>query len=69
MMLVGHMDPPDTESGIRMRLRNLHFLHDDQAPPEHFGMAVGAFQRKHQLPDSGVVDDATRSAIMAAHGC
>jgi hypothetical protein len=66
---VGHMDPPDTTSGVRMRLRNLHFLHDHAAPDEHFGLAVAAFQRANQLPDSGEVDDATRNALVSAHGC
>jgi hypothetical protein len=66
---VGHLDPPDTTSGVRMRLRNLQYLHDDVAPDAHFKLAVAAFQRTSQLPDTGVVDDATRKALVAAHGC
>ncbi len=66
---IGHMDPPDTTSGVRMRLRNLQFLHDYNAPDEYFGGALAAFQRTNELPPSGELDDATRKALVAAHGC
>jgi hypothetical protein len=66
---VGHMDPPDTEPGVRMRLRNLQYLHDHDVPDEHFACAVAAFQRARGLSDSGTVDDMTRKALVDAHGC
>ena len=66
---VGHMDPPDTPSGVRMRLRNLHYLHDDLAPEAFFQQAVSKFQDDSGLPASGIVDDATSKALVAAHGC
>jgi N-acetylmuramoyl-L-alanine amidase len=66
---VGHMDPPDTPSGVRMRLRNLHYLHDDQVPDAYFQQAVSKFQNDSGLPMTGVVDEATSKALVDAHGC
>ncbi len=73
---VGDLDPADTPSGIRMRLTSLgfyggkvagedpHVAHEDSA----LAAAVSAFQATHGLNADGVVDDATRDAIVAAHG-
>jgi hypothetical protein len=66
---VGHMDPPDTPSGVRMRLRNLHYLHDHQAPDPYMKLAVGKFQDASGLPRTGEIDDGTRNALVTAHGC
>jgi hypothetical protein len=66
---VGHLDPPDTPSGIRMRLRNLHFLHDHEVPGETLATVIASFQRSRGLPGTGAVDTATEQALVAAHGC
>ncbi|MFO0619267.1 MAG: peptidoglycan-binding domain-containing protein [Polyangiaceae bacterium] len=69
-ILVGHLDPPTEDSGIRQRLTNLG-IYRRASPSEDGGAlraAIREFQRQHSLPITGIVDDATREAIVAAHG-
>ncbi len=75
-LALGGLDPADTDSGMRMRLTGLGFYaakatgadryvaHD----PAAFSAAVSAFQRANELEPTGVVDDATRKAVVEAHG-
>ena len=73
---VGDLDPADTPSGARMRLTALGFYggrvqgedayvaHDDAT----LAAATQAFQQAQGLDASGELDDATRNALVAAHG-
>ncbi len=68
---VGHLDPIDLVSGFQGRLMNLGyytgvvgFLEDPRSR-----LAVEEFQRGSGLPVTGIVDGATKSALLAAHGC
>jgi hypothetical protein len=73
---IGHLDPPDTPSGARMRLTTLglygakmkgadaHIAHDEDALKH----AIKKFQKKKGLDETGEVDDKTRKALVDAHG-
>lgn len=66
----GHIDSIDSVSGAQSRLRNLGFYHgavDDKASDE-FTAAVKAFQADKQISETGRMDEATRAALVAAHG-
>lgn len=58
---VGHLDPIDTASGVRQRLD--HLGHDGVET----GAAIRAVQRTARLPETGILDAATRDALVAAH--
>jgi len=62
---VGNMDCINTDSGVQMRLYNLGYRCDDDGD---WGDAIKAFQQDNGLDPTGVVDDATRSALEAAYG-
>jgi hypothetical protein len=73
---IGHLDPPDTPSGARMRLTTLglygakmkgadrHVSHDKDALKH----AIKKFQKQKGLEESGEIDDTTRKALIDAHG-
>lgn len=81
-LLVGHLDPIENSSGIEARLRHLGYLvphaselfdvemphldGDDHA--ERVAFAVRAFQQDQGIEATGIVDEATRSALKRAHG-
>jgi hypothetical protein len=67
---LGHLDPPNTDAGVRQRLDNLGFDCGGDADAKGPGVqaAIRAFQRKHGLKETGVADDATRSKLEEAHG-
>lgn len=58
---VGHLDPIETESGVRQRLEHLGF----RGMPVEQG--IRAFQARQHLPVTGVVDTATRDALRTEH--
>jgi peptidoglycan hydrolase-like protein with peptidoglycan-binding domain len=69
---VGDLDPIEEPSGVRQRLRHLAFAvlpdpADDESSLDE--AAISAFQEAQGLPVTGTVDDATRAALLAAHGC
>lgn len=76
---IGHLDPVDTDSGVVQRLRHLRYLphagvHGDDDTPSDWldgalGSAIGEFQKASGLQASGTMDDDTRKALVAAHGC
>jgi hypothetical protein len=65
------LDPVDTPSGLKMRLRNLGYLHGelDRATEAEAIAAMRAFQADQALPLTDAPDDATRAALREAHGC
>ena len=65
-ILVGDLDPADTQAGLKQRLLNLGYggYHGfDDAP----GEAVAQFQKDHGLLASGVADTATLDALKDTH--
>jgi N-acetylmuramoyl-L-alanine amidase len=73
-ILVGHLDPHDTDSGVFDRLVNLGYAADhdrragDEARAGAQASALERFQRDHDLEPTGRLDDATRDALRDAHG-
>lgn len=68
---VGDMDCASEGSGLRSRLHNLGYYRDPLGPSGEGAAlreAIALFQRRHGLPDTGEIDDATRDAITEAHG-
>ncbi|HTB78097.1 MAG TPA: peptidoglycan-binding protein [Polyangiaceae bacterium] len=65
---LGHMDPEDETSGVRSRLGNLGYLDDAEAGGDSVASSVQAFQSDSGLETTGVVDDATRKALVDRHG-
>ena len=81
---LGHLDPIELESGLRARLANLGYMLPDESPLEKCAHgprtrddeegrrrlhdALLCFQKDNRLPETGVADDATREALMAAQG-
>ena len=73
---IGDLDPADTPSGARMRLTSLGFYSGKAEGADAYvghdglvlGRAVRAFQAASGLDTTGEIDDATREALVAAHG-
>ena len=67
---IGDMDPVDEPSGVRKRLQHLGFY--EQAPDADLEAAdargLVAFQRARGLPETGVLDDTTKTRLIADHG-
>jgi N-acetylmuramoyl-L-alanine amidase len=65
----GHLNPVDTISGQRARLRNLGFDPgpDSDAMTEQMAAAIVAFQHHNGLPESGEADAATRAKLQSLH--
>ncbi|HEX9982744.1 MAG TPA: peptidoglycan-binding domain-containing protein [Thermoanaerobaculia bacterium] len=66
---LGRLAPAVDDGGVIARLTNLGYLAIDEPSPEELQTAVRAFQRAAALEVTGVVDDATRQALLTAHGC
>jgi N-acetylmuramoyl-L-alanine amidase len=68
---IGDLRPATTIEGIRDRLRNLGYDVGGDEERGHVGRrtaaAIEEFQAAAGLPQSGEMDDATRSALLAAH--
>lgn len=64
---VGDLDPIDTPTGLRARLRQLGYFLGSGGPDE-VARALAAFQADHGLDVTGALDAATRAAIRDAHG-
>jgi N-acetylmuramoyl-L-alanine amidase len=75
---VGDMDPIDERSGVRMRLANLGMIPDESRASALANEssdadlveeeAIRAFQESRGLEPTGKLDDATKSALVDAHG-
>jgi hypothetical protein len=70
-LAIGHLDPVDVISGWRARLNNLGYGAGptDDADDPLVRSAVEEFQCDQELPVTGDADDATRAALLSAHGC
>jgi hypothetical protein len=69
---IGHLDPLTEPSGLTQRLVHLGYLSPRSAEggsASNLEGALRAFQRDQQLPETGVADDATLSALESEHGC
>lgn len=68
-ILVGSVDPPTEESGLRFRLANLGFYRRvaDDEDADALAGAISDFQKANSITVTGAIDDATRDAIVAAH--
>jgi N-acetylmuramoyl-L-alanine amidase len=65
---IGHLDPIDTNIGVKKRLRNIGLLPGDQFTDSNeldddAAAAIAKFQADHDLPASGQLDDATRNKL------
>jgi hypothetical protein len=75
---IGHLDPIESEEGVRQRLENLGHAGWVIAPRPHdpihewtaerMDHAVRSFQRSADLAVTGTIDDALRAALLDAHG-
>lgn len=75
---VGGLDPVEESSGVASRLAHLGYGLDaahEELREKLFGKdegrlarAIADFQRDHGLPETGLLDDATRAALKEAHG-
>ena len=67
---IGHLDPVEEEEGWGARLANLGYhtesLGDDNS--DQLRWALEEFQCDHDLPVTGVLNDATRAKLKALHG-
>jgi hypothetical protein len=69
----GNMDCIQEDSGVRMRLGNLGFYSapadaDPEALAAAMRTAILRFQRGQSMEATGILDAATRDAVLAAHG-
>jgi hypothetical protein len=60
---LGHLDPIDTELGVKQRLRQLAYQ-----PDADLAAALQRFQRDQGLTVSGEIDSATRDKLKEAYG-
>jgi type VI secretion system secreted protein VgrG len=71
---IGDMDPIDEPSGVCQRLEHLGYMlaHSDALSEEEAitreKEAIAAFQRAHGMTVTGKLDEATKTAIVQAHG-
>lgn len=67
---LGHLDPIDTVAGQQSRLINLGLYGGDADGQMNDGTtgAIGAFQKKNNLPVTGKADDQTKQALKQAFG-
>jgi shikimate kinase len=68
---IGDLDPLEETSGVRMRLEHLRYLtllDDRDVESWELARAIVAFQLDAGIEPTGSLDDATRSALRAAHG-
>jgi N-acetylmuramoyl-L-alanine amidase len=69
-LMLGHLDPHDSPSGIQQRLRALGFYFGkvDEDVGVHTQAALRRFQTKQGLDVTGEADDATVDALRDAYG-
>jgi Putative peptidoglycan binding domain len=65
---VGAMDPVEESSGLRKRLIHLGYFHDGLGGDQNVTSALKAFQAAQGIEVTGTPDEATRKALLDAHG-
>ena len=66
---IGHLDPIDTQSGLRQRLMNLGYLNSASAEPSDLRSAVATFQLGREgVEANGLVSKALLQALADEHG-
>lgn len=70
LLRVAHLDPIDTDAGVRQRLVNLRYLPESSAhvTPAQLADALRRFQQQNGLSPTGVADDDTRQKLVSANG-
>jgi N-acetylmuramoyl-L-alanine amidase len=70
LLNLGHMDPIEETAGVCKRLNNLGYPCPEEADEDSTDLAgaLQAFQRDHNLQESGRPDDATRDRLKQFHG-
>jgi hypothetical protein len=63
VLAIGHLDPADTESGVRGRLRNLGMREEADGD-----RPIEAFQEAEGLSVSGEIDPSTQDRLRERHG-
>ena len=68
---LGGLDPIDTPTGQRERLRNIgyYLVEDEDDNPLALRSAVEELQCDRGLKVTGICDGATQAALLGAHGC
>jgi hypothetical protein len=66
---LGHLDPLETVTGVKGRLRNLNYYHGeiDDKEDEVYEAAVRRFQEDYDLVIDGIVGQATRARLKQQH--
>jgi hypothetical protein len=66
---IGHLDPIDTNSGVKQRLNNLGFPcgSEDDELDDDTRAALQKFQNQHHLEVTGEADDATKAKLGELH--
>jgi len=69
-LCLGQLNPMDTVSGIKQRLANLNFNIGDTSEDQTaaYIRAIGAFQRKYGLEETGELNEQTRQKLKDVHG-
>lgn len=70
VLRVAHLDPVDTDEGVRQRLTNLRYLPEDATlvSDEQLAAALCQFQRRAGLEETGTPNDETRERLVSEHG-
>lgn len=68
---IGHLHPPDEESGAMLRLANLGYLRPTQSElePLELRSAIEEFQCDQELTVDGELSSATVDKLREVHGC
>ena len=73
-VLIGHLDPMGTPTGLGGRLQNLGLLTEDwrgasaERRDSLFAQGLRSLQRSRGLAETGELDEPTRAALAEAHG-
>ncbi len=69
-LMLGHLDPIGEISGVQARLMNLNLYIGEVngETNDETGLAIREFQRRHDLEETGEMNDETRSRLEEVHG-
>ena len=65
---IGHLDPVETDTGLRQRLSNLGYWPAGETAKAALPYVLRAFQDDHDLEITGEADQATRDKLTEVHG-